>query len=68
MQTLIYGCWECKLPVTMGISAEISQKDEIRSTKMLLSYSLNTLNDVIINTKISSHACPCTVFNWVICF
>lgn len=29
----------------MGISAKISQKDETRSTKMLLSYSLNVLND-----------------------
>lgn len=45
MWTLIYGCWDCKLPVTMGISAQISQKDETRSTKMLLSYSLNVLND-----------------------
>lgn len=45
MWTLIDGCWDCKLPVTMGISAQISQKDETRSTKMLLSYSLNVLND-----------------------
>lgn len=55
--------------VSMGITAEVSQKIETRSTKILIYTTLwNVPNDAIYELKITFLPMSCTAFNYVIGF